>query len=113
MDRLQQNSAIAQLVAAVKSCVEQIQSYGCICKGVEQGLVDFPCLLGAEVVFLCWQLGEPTVSHWHRIEDGFPGAGLCSMSSKEALTGKLLTINRYLNFPFSVCSCSCLFQLDG
>ena len=66
MDRLQQNTAIAQLVAAIKS-------YGCICKGVEQGLVDFPCLLGAEVVFLCWQLGEPTVSHWHRIEDGFPG----------------------------------------
>ena len=73
MDRLQQNAAIAQLVAAIKSCVEQIQSYGCICKGVEQGLVDFPCLLGAEVVFLCWQLGESTVSHWHRIEDGFPG----------------------------------------
>jgi hypothetical protein len=73
MDRLQKNPAIAELVAAVKSCVEQIQSYGCICKGVEQGLIDFPCLLGAEVVFLCWQLGEPTVGHWHRIEDGFAG----------------------------------------
>jgi hypothetical protein len=73
MDRLQKNAAIAQLVAAVKSCVEQIQSYGCICKGVEQGLIDFPCLLGAEVVLLCWQLGEPTVGYWHRIEDGFAG----------------------------------------
>ena len=73
MDRLQKNAAVAQLVAAVKSCVEQIQSYGCICKGVEQGLIDFPCLLGAEVVLLCWQLGEPTVGYWHRIEDGFAG----------------------------------------
>jgi len=73
MDRLQRNNEIAQLVAEVKNCVEQIQSYGCICKGVEQGLIDFPCLLGAEVVFLCWKLGETTVGHWHRIEDGFAG----------------------------------------
>jgi hypothetical protein len=73
MDRLQENNEIARIVAEVKGWVEEIQSYGCICKGVEQGLVDFPCLLGAEVVFLCWQLGEPTVSYWHRIEDGFAG----------------------------------------
>jgi hypothetical protein len=73
MDRLQQNNEIARIVAEVKDGVEEIQSYGCICKGVEQGLVDFPCLLGEEVVFLCWQLGEPTVSYWHRIEDGFAG----------------------------------------
>lgn len=73
MDRLRNNSEIARLVAEVKDWVEQIQSYGCICKGVEQGLIDFPCMLGAEVVFLCWQLGEPAVSHWHRIEEGFAG----------------------------------------
>ena len=82
MDRLQENSEIARLVShdpgqrdheEIKGGVEEIQSYGCVCKGVEQGLVDFPCLLGAEVVFLCWQLGEPTVSYWHRIEDGFAG----------------------------------------
>ncbi len=30
-------------------------------------------MLGSEVVFLCWQLGEPNVSFWHRIEDGFAG----------------------------------------
>jgi len=73
MDRLQENSEIARLVSEVKDGVEQIQSYGCICKGAEQGLIDFPCLLGVEVVFLCWQQGEPTVSYWHRIEDGFAG----------------------------------------
>ena len=73
MDRLQKNNTIAELVGTIKSCVERVQSYGCICKGVEQGLIDFPCLLGAEVVFLCWQLGEPTIGYWHRIEDGFAG----------------------------------------
>jgi hypothetical protein len=73
MDRLQQDDEIAHLVQDIKNRVEEIHNHGCICKGVEQGLIDFPCVLGAEVVFLCWQLGEPTVGHWHRVEDGFAG----------------------------------------
>ena len=73
MDRLQGDGEIARLVGDVRSWVEEINSHGCVCKGVEQGLIDFPCMLGAEVVFLCWRLGEPNVGHWHRIEDGFAG----------------------------------------
>src|SRR5919106_5879214 len=73
MERLQENGDIARLVEEVKAWVEEIQSHGCMCKGVEQGLIDFPCMLGAEVVFLCWQVGESNVGYWHRIEDGFAG----------------------------------------
>jgi hypothetical protein len=73
MNRLRDDSEIAKLIGQVKGWVEEINSYGCICKGVEQGLIDFPCMLGAEVVFLCWQIGESSVNHWHRIEDGFAG----------------------------------------
>jgi hypothetical protein len=73
MDRLREDADIARLLHRVKLRVDEIHGYGCICKGVEQGLVDFPCMLGPEVVFLCWQLGEPAVNHWHRIEDGFAG----------------------------------------
>jgi hypothetical protein len=73
LDRLQQNGDIARLVDEVKVLVAEIHSHGCICKGAEQGLIDFPCVLGNEVVFLCWQIGEPSVNCWHRIEDGFAG----------------------------------------
>lgn len=73
MNRLRDDGEIARLIGQVKGWVDEINSYGCICKGVEQGLIDFPCLLGAEVVFLCWQVGEPAVGYWHRIEDGFAG----------------------------------------
>jgi hypothetical protein len=73
MNRLRDDSEIAKLIGQVKGWVEEINSYGCICKGVEQGLIDFPCMLGAEVVFLCWQIGESNVNHWHRVEDGFAG----------------------------------------
>lgn len=73
MERLQANGAIARLIQEVKGLAEEIQSYGCMCKGVEEGLIDFPCMLGGEIVFLCWRYGEESVAHWHRIEDGFAG----------------------------------------
>ena len=73
LDRLQENGDIARLVDEVKAWVVEIHSHGCVCKGAEQGLIDFPCMLGNEVVFLCWQIGEASVSYWHRIEDGFAG----------------------------------------
>jgi hypothetical protein len=73
MNRLREDGEIAKLIGQITGWVEEINAHGCICKGVEQGLIDFPCLLGTEVVFLCWQIGEPSVSYWHRIEDGFSG----------------------------------------
>ena len=73
LDRLREDDDIARLIDQIKDWVAEIQSHGCMCKGAEQGLIDFPCMLGNEVVFLCWQIGEPSVSFWHRIEDGFAG----------------------------------------
>jgi len=73
MGRLQQNEEIAGLIKQINDSVNEIQQPGCVCKGVEQGLLDFPCLLGKEIVFLCWQYGEAEVVYWHRIEDGFAG----------------------------------------
>jgi hypothetical protein len=73
MKSLQRNEAIARLIQEVKCLVDEINAYGCICKGIEEGLVDFPCMLGGEIVFLCWRFGEESVGHWHKIEDGFAG----------------------------------------
>ena len=41
--------------------------------GIEHGLLDFPTTLDGRWVYLCWRVGEPTVSHWHEITDGFAG----------------------------------------
>jgi hypothetical protein len=73
MERLRRDDEIAKLIEQIKRGVDEIHSHGCVCKGVEQGLIDFPCLLGVETVFLCWQFGEPSVGHWHRIDEGFAG----------------------------------------
>ena len=73
MERLRDDSEVLKLVTQIKDWVTAINSHGCVCKGVEQGLIDFPCMLGSEVVFLCWQIGEAKVAYYHRIEDGFAG----------------------------------------
>lgn len=36
-------------------------------------LVDFPSNMESRMVYLCWQLGEPNVSHWHELDAGFAG----------------------------------------
>jgi hypothetical protein len=51
--------------------VDQIESLGCLLKDIDQGLVDFPFDNGEEIVFLCWQYGEPNVLAWHTVEGGF------------------------------------------
>ena len=45
-------------------------------KDVGRGLVDFPCIQDDQEVFLCWELGEETISYWHEIEAGFAGRQL-------------------------------------
>ena len=62
-----------ELFERVRAILERIHARGCLVNGPEAGLVDFPCLYGNEIVFLCWKYGEPRVAHWHRIPDGFAG----------------------------------------
>jgi hypothetical protein len=49
----------------------QIESFGCILKDIEQGLIDFPYDSGDGLVFLCWQFGEPRIIAWHSVDSGF------------------------------------------
>ncbi|NUQ01474.1 MAG: DUF2203 domain-containing protein [Armatimonadetes bacterium] len=44
-------------------------------KDLERGLIDFPHLREdtGEEVLLCWELSEPTVSHWHPVDAGYAG----------------------------------------
>lgn len=40
-------------------------------KDPERGLVDFACDRGGRIVLLCWELGEPSVEHWHGVDENF------------------------------------------
>jgi len=57
----------------VVRAVERLEGLGVLVKDLDRGLVDFYSLMGDRLVFLCWQVSEPEVSHWHSLEDGFAG----------------------------------------
>ncbi len=59
------------LTEQLRHGVQEIQRHGCLVKDLERGLVDFYAVSGDRLIFLCWQLGESEVSHWHPLEGGF------------------------------------------
>jgi len=61
------------LAAEITAAVERMNEMGCLVKDLEAGLVDFYAVQDDEPVFLCWQFGEPAVTHWHGLEEGFAG----------------------------------------
>ncbi len=60
-----------ELAEQLKDGVAEIQGRGCLVKDLNRGLVDFYALAGDRLIFLCWQLGEPEIGHWHSLEGGF------------------------------------------
>jgi hypothetical protein len=51
----------------------EIDEIGVQVKDLDQGLLDFPCLLDGETVLLCWKRGEKEIGWWHTTESGFAG----------------------------------------
>ncbi len=62
---------LRELAGELADAVGRVNDLGCLVKDLDQGLVDFHALLDGEPVLLCWQYGEPAVSHWHPVDQGF------------------------------------------
>jgi hypothetical protein len=56
-----------------KDAIAEIDAIGVQVKDLEIGLLDFPCLVAGETILLCWKMGEPCITHWHSISEGFAG----------------------------------------
>ena len=56
-----------------KDTLAEIDSIGVLVKDLDQGLLDFPCMMDGKTVLLCWKLGEPAIAYWHTEEEGFAG----------------------------------------
>jgi len=72
-DMLRQRPSARALIEELDGIVQEIEESGAHLKDVHLGLVDFPTEREGELVYLCWQFGEPEVAFWHRVEDGFAG----------------------------------------
>jgi len=62
---------LQRLAGEITAAVERINAMGCLVKDLEQGLVDFYSMMDDDPVFLCWQFGEPAVTHWHPLDEGY------------------------------------------
>ena len=60
-----------ELTNKMREGLQALQERGCVVKDLELGLVDFYSLMGDRLIFLCWQLDEKEVSHWHTLDGGF------------------------------------------
>jgi hypothetical protein len=50
--------------------IQRIESYGCILKDIDLGLLDFPSRREDESIYLCWKAGEAEITYWHRTDEG-------------------------------------------
>jgi hypothetical protein len=57
----------------VRRLLETLERAGIVLRDIDRGLVDFPALLEGREVYLCWELGEDEVAHWHEMEGGYGG----------------------------------------
>lgn len=57
----------------INGYLQELEKIGCVFKGFDAGLVDFYSLREDRLIFLCWRLGEPRITHWHELEAGFAG----------------------------------------
>ena len=62
-----------RLAKDIQGFVGELQSLGVLFKGFDLGLVDFPSEMEGRSVYLCWKLGEDSVSYWHEVDAGFAG----------------------------------------
>lgn len=57
----------------VNQQVNALRDLGCVIKDLDTGLIDFLSVHEGRPVYLCWRLGESTISFWHDLNVGFAG----------------------------------------
>jgi hypothetical protein len=57
----------------VQRLLAALQDAGIVLRDIDRGLVDFPSIIDGREVYLCWELGEDGVDHWHDPDSGFGG----------------------------------------
>src|SRR5271154_4806368 len=73
MEAVRRRTERDKAVQEAKDTLAEIDEIGVQVKDLEEGLLDFPCVMDGRTVLLCWKLGEKEIGYWHLPEDGFEG----------------------------------------
>jgi hypothetical protein len=60
-------------MAKLEDFVDELSEIGCELKDYQMGLIDFVGRHEGRDVYLCWKLGEESITHWHELDSGFAG----------------------------------------
>ncbi|MBC8107811.1 MAG: DUF2203 domain-containing protein [Anaerolineae bacterium] len=61
------------VVDRLQSFVDELTNVGVELKDYQTGLIDFIGRHQGRDVYLCWKLGEESITHWHELHTGFAG----------------------------------------
>ena len=53
----------------LEKCIDELLELNTLAANVDEGFVDFPARRCGQKICLCWQLGEPSVTHWHGVDE--------------------------------------------
>lgn len=68
-----QGAEYLRVALTANKVVKHFEDMGCVLKGIENGLVDFPALREGKEVLLCWKMPEKEILFWHDLNSGFAG----------------------------------------
>jgi hypothetical protein len=71
MNAADHERSIVALGESLQEKLDHFDLLGIEVKDLDSGIIDFPSEYQGRVVFLCWQVDEETVSHWHETDAGF------------------------------------------
>ena len=72
-DGLKNDDEMAVAMERLEKEIQKLEELGCVLKDMNIGLIDFPAVRLGTRVWLCWKLGEDTVSSWHGLHEGYNG----------------------------------------
>ncbi len=97
-DSLKDGDEMTDAMERLEKEIQKVDDLGCVLKDMNIGLIDFPAVRLGTRVWLCWKLGEESVSSWHGLHEGYAGRKL--VDEKEfyeddvaikSLTGEVLS----------------------
>src|SRR6266567_2843080 len=57
----------------LRKLADELDTFGCVLKDPDKGLIDFLSLRNGREIYLCWYLGEERINYWHYLHTGFAG----------------------------------------
>lgn len=66
-------STLEQALERLQALASELDSFGCVLKDPDMGLIDFLSLRNGLEIYLCWRLGEERILYWHYLDTGFAG----------------------------------------